>query len=156
MERMQALLVTNRDLESTITKLRILSQESQTAVALIIDVLAPAEGVSGHADCRLPITNLDLWLTKLRSERKSEGNTRLYEYLARRFFKRTPSHDSPRGATARIGARRTAHVCHDLARGTRSLSQWGRGQVARIRGLRKTIPVQCRKRQPVDKSSNEV
>lgn len=58
------------NIESAIGKLRGLSQESQVAIASIIDRLALAEGVSGHADHRLPVENIDLWLTKLRSERE--------------------------------------------------------------------------------------
>lgn len=72
-------------------KLQGLSQESQYALVSIIERLALAEGVSSHADYKLPIANLDLWLIKLRSERKSEGTVRLYEYLVRRFLRQVPS-----------------------------------------------------------------
>ena len=82
----QAVVSDGGNLESAMTKLRGLSQESQVAIATIIDRLAVVEGVSGHADCKLPIVNLDLWLTKLRSERKSERTITLYEYLVRRFL----------------------------------------------------------------------
>jgi site-specific recombinase XerD len=78
-------------IESAIDKLRGLPIESQAAVCSIIDRLAEAEGVSCHNEHKLPIGNIELWLTKLRSERKSERTIGLYEYLARRFLKGSPS-----------------------------------------------------------------
>ena len=64
-----------------------------------------------------PAEGIPLWIAKLRAERKSEGNPRLYEYLARCFFKQPPPHGSTRGATARIGVYRSCNEClntHDL------------------------------------------
>ncbi len=81
----------NRALESAIAKLRGLSNESQTAVVSIIDRLAEAEGVFPRAEFKPPLENIGHWLTKLRSERKSERTIRLYEYLVRRFLKQLPS-----------------------------------------------------------------
>jgi hypothetical protein len=74
-------------LESTIGKLRRLSNESQAAIASIINKLAEAEGVSIGISFKLPIENLSYWLTKLKSERKSVETIYLYEYLVRRFLK---------------------------------------------------------------------
>ncbi len=87
----QATNIVRDSLKPAIEKLRGLSPESQAAIASIIDRLALAEGVSVAVDDKLPIENIGLWLTKLRSERKSEGTIRLYEYLARRFLRQTPS-----------------------------------------------------------------
>ncbi|MFC1914222.1 hypothetical protein ACFLXF_03000 [Chloroflexota bacterium] len=68
-----------------------MSQESQTVIASLINRLADAECVSTSTDHRAPAENIDQWLTKLKSERKSERTVRLYEYLARRFLQRLPS-----------------------------------------------------------------
>ena len=81
----------NYSLETAMGKLRGLSSESQNAVASVINRLAEAEGVSFNVTQRPPIENIDNWLTKLRSERKSERTVRLYEYLARRLLKQLPS-----------------------------------------------------------------
>ncbi|MFC2018678.1 tyrosine-type recombinase/integrase [Chloroflexota bacterium] len=78
-------------LESAIGKLRVLPRESQAVIASLIDRLAEAEGVSAGADHRPPIENLPLWVTKLKSERKSERTISLYSYLAERFLKQVPS-----------------------------------------------------------------
>ena len=74
---MQASKTDNGGLESAIIKLRGISPGSQAAIVSIISKLAVAEGVSIGADYRLPIENIGLWLTKLRSERKSEGTIKL-------------------------------------------------------------------------------
>ena len=78
-------------LEVAISKLQGLSSESQTAVTSIIERLAEAEGVAFNFNQRPPTENMGHWLTKLRSERKSERTIRLYEYLARRLLKQLPS-----------------------------------------------------------------
>ena len=78
-------------LEPAITKLRGLSRESQAAVASVIDRLALAEGVLENDGHRPPIESIDLWLTKLRSERKSERTIGLYEYCARRILRQIPT-----------------------------------------------------------------
>jgi len=59
-------------------------------VASLISRLAKAEGVSISVAHKLPAKNLELWITKLRSERKSEKTIRLYNYLVRRFLERIP------------------------------------------------------------------
>ena len=60
-------------LESVMARLSGLSQESQAAVAAVIDRLALIEGVSPQVDLKLPLDNIDLWLTKLNSPQKSRG-----------------------------------------------------------------------------------
>lgn len=77
----------NSSLEPVISKLKSLSTESRAAIASLINRLADAEGVSVGTNHKLPNENLGQWLTKLRSERKSERTIRLYSYLARRFLK---------------------------------------------------------------------
>lgn len=91
MERTQAATTGNSSLKSAIIKLQGLSNESQEAIASIINRLANAEGVSISDNHKLPIENISHWLTKLRSERKSERTIRLYAYLAERFLKQLPS-----------------------------------------------------------------
>jgi len=59
-------------------------------MASIIDRLAEAEGVSPRTEFKPPLENIGLWLTKLRSERKSERTIRLYSYLAERFLSQLP------------------------------------------------------------------
>jgi hypothetical protein len=73
------------------SKLQGLSGGSQDAIVSLINRLADAEGVSINANYKLPIKNIGHWLTKLRSERKSESTINLYEYLVRRFLKQLPS-----------------------------------------------------------------
>ena len=90
-KEMQEVKSGNRALESAVAKLRNLSSESQTAITSIINRLAEAEGVSFNVTQRPPIDNIDSWLTKLRSERKSERTVSLYQYLVRRFLKQLPS-----------------------------------------------------------------
>jgi len=80
-----------RDIESAISKLKGLSQESQAAITSLIDRLADAEGVSAGTDFSPPLENICHWLTKLKSERKSERTIRLYSYLAERFLRQLPS-----------------------------------------------------------------
>ncbi|MFC1983647.1 hypothetical protein ACFLVO_01345 [Chloroflexota bacterium] len=86
MERTQE----NGSLESTIGKLRGLSNESKVAIASIIDRLANAEGIHVGTNYKLPNESIGHWLTKLKSERKAERTIRLYSYLVRRFLKRIP------------------------------------------------------------------
>jgi site-specific recombinase XerD len=81
----------NPVLEPAIAKLRGLSRESRALIVPLIDRLAEAEGVSSRTEFRPPLENVGHWLTKLRSERKSERTIGLYEYLARRFLKGSPS-----------------------------------------------------------------
>ena len=69
----QGVSLNGGNLESAIMKFRGLSQESQTAIANIIDKLALAEGVSAAANYKTPIENVSLWLTKLDSPQKSRG-----------------------------------------------------------------------------------
>ena len=82
--------MTSCNLELAIAKLRGLSTESQAAITSIISKLAQVEGVSSHIDCEPPIKNIGLWLTKLRSERKSERTVKMYGYLASRFLRGIP------------------------------------------------------------------
>jgi primosomal protein N'' len=88
---MQADKTGNRALESAIAKLRSMSQESKVLIIPLIDKLAEAEGVSPGTEFKPPLENLGHWLTKLRSERKSERTIRLYSYLAGRLLKQLPS-----------------------------------------------------------------
>ena len=81
----------NRALETAISKLRGLSQESRAFIIPLIDKLADAEGVSTRTELQPPLENRGQWLTKLRSERKSERTIRLYSYLAGRLLKQLPS-----------------------------------------------------------------
>ena len=60
-------------------------------MASLISRLAKAEGVSIGVGHKLPVENMDVWLIKLRAERKFERTIRLYCYLAERFLKQTPS-----------------------------------------------------------------
>ncbi|HUU65368.1 MAG TPA: hypothetical protein VMW37_04605 [Dehalococcoidales bacterium] len=83
--------VTNSSLEPVISKLQRLSNESQVAIASLINRLALAEGVLENDGHRPPIESIDLWLTKLRSERKSERTIGLYEYCARRILRQIPT-----------------------------------------------------------------
>jgi len=76
----------NSNFQSAISQLRGLSQESQIVIASLIKRLADAEGVSSGVDIRPPLENIGHWLTKLRSERKSERTINLYEYLVRRML----------------------------------------------------------------------
>ena len=81
----------SRALESAIAKLRGISQESKALIIPLIDSLAEAEGVSPRAEFKPPLENIDNWLTKLRSERKSERTIRLHGYLTERLLKQLPS-----------------------------------------------------------------
>lgn len=87
MERTQV----NDPLESAINQLRHLPLDTRAIVTSLISRLAEAEGVSVSVNHKLPVDNIDLWLTKLRSERKSERTIGLYEYLVRRFLKQIPT-----------------------------------------------------------------
>ena len=87
MERKQG----NGALESAISRLQGLSNESQAAVLSIVNRLAEVEGIHVGANHKLPIENIPHWLTKLRSERKSERTISLYEYCARRFLRQIPT-----------------------------------------------------------------
>jgi len=78
-------------LEPVIIKFRGLSWESKSLIIPLIDRLAEAEGVSFDTNHRPPLENMGHWLTKLRSERKSERTLKLYGYLAERLLKRLPS-----------------------------------------------------------------
>ena len=81
----------NRALESAIAKLQGISQESKSLIIPLIDRLAETEGLSFNVTQRPPIENIPHWLTKLRSERKSERTVRLYGYLAEKLLKQLPS-----------------------------------------------------------------
>jgi len=70
---MQAASSGNGNLESAMAKLWGLSQESQTAIAFIIDRLADAEGVSTNADFKAPAENIGHWLTELDSNQQPSG-----------------------------------------------------------------------------------
>ena len=88
---MQEVKSGNRTLESAIAKLRGLSKESKALSIPLIDKLAEAGGVSTRTELQPPLENRGQWLTKLRSERKSERTIRLYSYLAGRLLKQLPS-----------------------------------------------------------------
>ena len=77
----------NSSLRHSIDQLCRLRPDTRALVTSLISRLSKAEGVSISTDHKLPIENIDLWLTKLRSERKSERTIRLYVYLVRRFIK---------------------------------------------------------------------
>ena len=80
----------NGELESAIQSLRRMVPQTQRLVVSLIGRLAAKEGVDIPLGHRLPIENVDAWITKLRAERKSDRTIRLYGYLARRFLKRMP------------------------------------------------------------------
>ena len=70
-------------------------------MASLISRLAEAEGVSISIDHKLPAENIDVWLIKLRSERKSERTIKLYEYLVKRFLKQV--HEPTRADVRKLG-----------------------------------------------------
>ena len=80
----------SEELESAVQSLRHMAPEAQRLIVSLIGQLAHAEGVPSHVEYKPPIDNIDAWLTKLRSERKSERTIRLYGYLARRFLDQLP------------------------------------------------------------------
>ena len=81
----------NCALESAIAKLHGISQDSKSLIISLIERLAEAEGISVRTEFKPPLENVGHWLTKLRSERKSERTISLYGYLAKRFLGRLPS-----------------------------------------------------------------
>jgi integrase/recombinase XerD len=79
-------------LDVTIEILRRLSPDRQGLVLALVEQLAEAQGVTiqdniGHL---LPITHMDKWVTKLRSELRSERTIDMYRYLAGQFLKEYP------------------------------------------------------------------
>lgn len=86
-KRIQVPLLANGSLRHSIDQISRLQPDTQALVASLISRLAKAEGVSMSIDHEPPLENLDLWVTKLKVERKAEKTIRLYSYLVRRFLK---------------------------------------------------------------------
>ena len=86
----QAIQSANGSLRHSVDQLCRLQPDTQALVASLISRLAEAEGVSISIDHKLPTENLELWITKLKAERKAEKTIRLYSYLARRFLRQIP------------------------------------------------------------------
>jgi integrase/recombinase XerD len=79
-------------LDGTIEILRRLSPDRQGLVSLLVEQLAKAQGVTiqDNIEHLLPITHIDKWVTKLRSELRSERTIEMYRYLAGQFLREYP------------------------------------------------------------------
>jgi integrase/recombinase XerD len=78
-------------LDGTIEILRRLSPDRQGLVSSLVEQLARAQGVSIEATgYPRPIDCIDAWVTKLRSELRSERTIDMYRYLAGQFLRECP------------------------------------------------------------------
>jgi integrase/recombinase XerD len=78
-------------LDGTIEILRRLSPDRQGLVSSLVGQLARAQGMSTEAiGYPQPIDCIDAWVTKLRSELRSERTIEMYRYLAGQFLRECP------------------------------------------------------------------
>jgi site-specific recombinase XerD len=78
-------------IDRAVKALRRLSPERLEPILSLIEQLARDEGVEAEtANYSRPVECIDTWVTKLRSERRSERTVEMYEYLARRFLAKVP------------------------------------------------------------------
>jgi hypothetical protein len=78
-------------LDGAIEILRRLSPDRQGLVSLLVEQLANAQGLSAEAaGYPRPADCIDMWVTKLRSELRSERTIEMYRYLAGQFLKEYP------------------------------------------------------------------
>jgi hypothetical protein len=83
--------VADNELDRAIKALRQLPSDDREVVLTLIKRLAKTAGVEIAATEHLPLTaHIGAWVTKLRSERRSERTVEMYEYLARRFLAEVP------------------------------------------------------------------
>jgi integrase/recombinase XerD len=79
-------------LDGTIEILRRLSPDRQGLVSSLVEQLAEAQGVSIEtAGYPKPIDCIDAWVTRLKSERRSERTIEMYRYLAGQFLREYPN-----------------------------------------------------------------
>lgn len=88
-------MANNRDkrdrLDRAAEALRRLPPESREPILSLIEQLARDKGVSVEAASHpQPAEGIKAWVTKLKSERRSERTVEMYEYLARRFLAEVP------------------------------------------------------------------
>jgi integrase/recombinase XerD len=78
-------------LDGTMEILRRLSPDRQGLVSSLVEQLAKAQGVSTEATgYPRPMDCIDAWVTKLRSELRSERTIEMYRYLAEQFLREYP------------------------------------------------------------------
>ena len=78
-------------LDGTIDILRRLSPDRQGLVSLLVEQLASAQGLTAEAvGYPRPLDCIDMWVTKLRSELRSERTIEMYRYLAGQFLGEYP------------------------------------------------------------------
>jgi integrase/recombinase XerD len=78
-------------LDGTIDILRRLSPERQGLVSSLVEQLASAQGLTAEAVCYpKPLDCIDAWVTRLKSERRSERTIDMYRYLAEQFLREYP------------------------------------------------------------------
>jgi integrase/recombinase XerD len=78
-------------LDRIIKMLSHLNPERQGLVSSLVEQLASAQGVSAEAaGYPQPIDCIDMWVTKLRSELRSERTIEMYRYLAGQFLREYP------------------------------------------------------------------
>jgi integrase/recombinase XerD len=78
-------------LDGTIDILRRLSPDRQGLVLALVEQLAKAQGVSIEAvGYPKPVDCIDKWVTRLKSERRSERTIDMYRYLAGQFLRECP------------------------------------------------------------------
>jgi integrase/recombinase XerD len=78
-------------LDGTVEILTRLSPDRQGLVSSLVEQLAKAQGVSTEAiGYPQPADCIDKWVTKLRSELRSERTIEMYRYLAGQFLKEYP------------------------------------------------------------------
>jgi len=86
--------VNRPDIEPVIAALRRLSPQSQELVTPLVRQLAEREGITVVAAeagvPRLPAEGIELWVAKLRAEKRAKRTIGIYRYLAEKFLKQCP------------------------------------------------------------------
>ena len=94
MHKSKSIMENEPDLESAITALRRLSHQSRELVTPLIRQLAEREGISvasaAAPESKPAVQGIELWVAKLRGERRSERTVEMYCYLVERFLERYP------------------------------------------------------------------